>query len=136
MWKHHPISAHAWLLSFGQLSDGPSSASTAQPSTEPNSGCSPASAKPTTSTPSATSSILTATSKNMFQLRQPIALRNRLPANRSRSKTSAAASKLLSHEPIRRMDLPVSAAWNESGGFSSITASERNRSLLHQLWPD
>ena len=84
---------------------------------------------------SATSSKSTATSESTFQLRRPIALRNRLPAKRLRSKTSAMAGKFLSHEPIRKMDLPVTAAWKKSRGFPGITTSARNRGLLHHMRP-
>ena len=42
----------------------------------------------------------------MFQLRRPITLCSRLPPERSRAKTATTTSKLLSHEPIRRMDFP------------------------------
>ena len=100
------IPAQVWLLPFGQLSDGPSSAATAQPTTEPIPGDSPASAKHTTSIPSATSGLWTATSKGIFQLWQPIALRNRLPAKRSRTKTATATSKRLSQNPYGGWSCP------------------------------
>ena len=81
------------------------------------------------------SGLPTATPKGVFQLRRSIAHCRGLPVEIPRAEASATTGDFLSHEPLRRMDLPVTTAWLELRGLSSILTDTGHRSFLHQLWP-
>ena len=69
-----------------------------------------------TNSTSTASSLPTTIPKSMLQLlqlRRPITFRNRLPAKRSRTKTSATTSELLPYEPVWKMDLPITTTRNQ-----------------------
>ena len=70
----------------------------------------------------------------VFQLRRPITFRDRLPAERSRTKTGVTTSNILPYKPIRRMDLSITTTRNKQPVLPSIITNTGNRCLLYQLW--
>ena len=109
------VPAHAWFSPFGKLSCTTATTTTATCRSKPtksDAGTGPASACCPTP-PTTTCGFQTTTAANMLQLRRPLALCSRLSFEGSSTETSTTSSQLMSHEPSRRVGVPIEPTRHE-----------------------